>query len=76
MFNRTYGVTPGVVLESPDGRFGGANNPEDNSSSLLPELYRFAGEGKENSLKTRFYAQMLPLKGQTLKASYVFIPTQ
>ena len=74
VFNYAQASTPGMVFKSPDGRFGTVNNPEDDpqANSILRALEGTAGEDKTNSIKTRFYTKISPLKGLTINGSYVY----
>ncbi|TKG89625.1 SusC/RagA family TonB-linked outer membrane protein [Puteibacter caeruleilacunae] len=74
VFSYAQASTPGMVLKSPDGRFGTVNNSEDDpqSNNVVRNLYTTDGEDKANSIKTRFYAKLSPLKGLTLHGSYVY----
>jgi len=66
--------TPGMVFESPDGRYGTVNNSEDDpqANNILTRLHNISGEDKSNSVKTRFYGEFRPVKGLTINTSYVY----
>src|SRR5690606_11322147 len=65
-------AVPTVVPRHPDGRFGGTNNSEDNAVALSPIFYvnQFQGSNKTNTLVSRFYANINPIEGLNVNASY------
>jgi len=66
--------TPGMVLRSPDGRFGAPNNPEDDpqSNNILHRLYAQKGDINKNRFVSRFFAKLKPIKGLTVEGSYTY----
>lgn len=73
IFNGAPG-TPGMVLRSPDQRFGAPNNVEDSPSSRNPlrDLNSISGEDIESKDKSQFTAIITPVKGLTLNGSYTY----
>src|SRR5690606_38952145 len=72
MFINSILAVPTVVPRHPDGRFGGTNNSEDNAVALSPIFYvnQFQGSNKTNTLVSRFYANINPIEGLNVNASY------
>lgn len=72
MFNNSIICVPTVVIRTPDGRYGGQNNSEDNqyAESPLAYLNSIRGENKTYSMKTRFFGTLTPLKGLSINGSY------
>ena len=66
--------TPGMVLRSPDGRFGSPNNPEDDpqSNNILHRLYSRKGDINKNRFVSRFFAKLKPIKGLSIEGSYTY----
>lgn len=66
--------TPGMVLRAPDGRFGSANNPEDDpqANNVLHRLYGRKGDISKNRLVSRFFAKLQPIEGLSLEGSYTY----
>lgn len=76
----SYGAwktTPGIVYESPDGRFGGYNNQED-ASDQNANPYRRINFWQHNLPITnetwtpKAYLKISPLKGLSIEGSYTF----
>ncbi|MGV3639411.1 MAG: SusC/RagA family TonB-linked outer membrane protein [Adhaeribacter sp.] len=67
--------TPGLVLRSPDGRFGGPNNPEDDpqANNVLHNLYSQKGDIRQNKLTSRFFGKLQPLKGLSVEGSFNYV---
>lgn len=69
-------TTPGMCFRSPDGRYGGVNNPEDDSQSgtnnILRRLNSVKGNRTTNKMVSRFFVQLRPLKGFTVEGSYTY----
>lgn len=87
MFINSILAVPTVVPRAPDGRYGGTDNSEDNSVALSPIFYvnMLKGSNKINTLSSRFYANINPIDGLNINASYNYnlsdnrittIPTQ
>ncbi len=87
MFINSILAVPTVVPRAPDGRFGGTNNSEENSVALSPIFYvnMLKGSNITNALTSRFYANINPVEGLNINASYNYnwsdnkintIPTQ
>lgn len=72
LFTNSIIATPTVVHRSPDGRYGGTNNSEDNQAAASPLWYvnYYRGDNKTHFLASRFNLLMTPLKGLTVKGSY------
>lgn len=74
VFTYAAASTPGMVLRSPDGRYGSANNPEDDpqSNNVLHRLNIRKGNINKNQLVSRFFAKVSPTKGLSLEGSYSY----
>src|SRR5690606_30494366 len=72
IFTYAGASTPGMVLRSPDGRFGSPNNPEDDpqSNNVLHRLYIQKGNIQQNKIVSRFYGKFEPLEGLSLEGSF------
>ena len=71
-FNATNTI-PSIVIKSPDGRFGGTNNSEENLGgclSPLAYLYKNKGENIARGVNSKFFATMVPVKNLTINGSY------
>lgn len=68
--------TPGIPYIDGQGHLGVNPNPEDDPQNAANNPYQrlmgTVGKIKTNSLKTRFYAVLTPLKGLTVQASYAY----
>jgi TonB-linked SusC/RagA family outer membrane protein len=75
VFTYAGASSPGVVLRSPDGRYGTANNPEDDpqSNNVLHSLNARKGDIRNNKMTTRFYGKIQPIKGLSIEASYNYV---
>lgn len=75
VFTYAGASTPGMVLRSPDGRFGGPNNPEDDpqANNVLHNLHSQKGDIKRNSMTARFFGKVEPMKGLTIEGSYNYV---
>lgn len=64
--------TPGMVIRSPDGRYGAPNNDEDDpqANNVLERVNSQKGAIKRNQMQTRFFAELTPFEGFTLEGSY------
>lgn len=72
LFTNSIISTPTNVLRSPDGRYGGTNNSEDNQAMASPLWYvnSIGGDNKTHLFSSRFNVLMTPVKGLTVKGSY------
>ncbi|MBR1926364.1 MAG: TonB-dependent receptor [Bacteroidales bacterium] len=77
----TYGAaagSPGVVLKSPDGRYGEFNNGQDNMSIVNANAFRrlnfFAHDRPDitHSIIPRLSAKLTPFKGMEIEGSYTY----
>lgn len=64
--------TPGMVIRSPDGRYGAPNNAEDDpqANNVLERVNSQKGGIKRNQLQTRFFTKITPFEGFVLEGSY------
>ncbi len=64
--------TPGMVIRSPDGRYGAPNNSEDDpqANNVLERVNSQKGGIQRNQMQTRFFAELTPLEGLTIEGSY------
>jgi TonB-linked SusC/RagA family outer membrane protein len=69
-------TTPGMVFRTPDGRYGGMNNPEDDPQSAGNNpLYRLntkKGDINANKIVSRFYGIVKPVAGLSAEGSYTY----
>lgn len=69
-------TTPGMYYRSPDGRYGGVNNPEDDPQSgnnnILRSLNNKKGDRTLNKMVSRFYVQLKPFNGLTVEGSFTY----
>lgn len=76
LYSLLQATTPGMYFRSPDGRYGGVNNPEDDSQSgnnnILRKLNSKKGDRTTNKFISRFYAQLRPFKGLSIEGSYTY----
>lgn len=76
VFNYAYNTSPGMVFRSPDGRYGGANNPEDDvalaANNPLVRLNRISGNIRRNNVRSRFVGTLNPFKGFSITGSYSY----
>ncbi|MDR1091403.1 MAG: TonB-dependent receptor [Prevotella sp.] len=76
VYSFTLGSTPGMYLRSSDGRYGGMNNPEDETQSAnnnpLYQLNIRKGHIKTNKINSRFYARFKPIQGLSIEPSYSY----
>ncbi|SJN47869.1 TonB family protein / TonB-dependent receptor [Sphingobacterium sp. JB170] len=74
VFTYAAASTPGMVLRSPDGRYGSANNPEDDpqANNVLHRLNIRKGNINKNQLVSRFFAKVSPMKGLSFEGSYSY----
>ena len=72
VFKYIYSISPGVVPRHSDGRFGGPNNPEDEtqSSSILKSLYNKDGYYNKYKASVNLYAVLTPFKGLSLTGNF------
>lgn len=72
--NGLTGGTPGIAYIDEQGRLGVNPNTEDDPQNAMNNPYArlmgVMGDITTNSLKTRFYATLTPLKGLTIQGSY------
>lgn len=77
VFTYAAATSPGMVFQSPDGRFGATNNGEDDpqnaANNPLYRLYKTDGENQERYIKARFYGTLNPVKGLTLTGSFNYM---
>lgn len=75
-YTHMQATTPGMYYRSPDGRYGGVNNPEDDAQSgvnnVLRKLNSVKGDRTTNKMVSRFYAQLRPYKGLSIEGSYTY----
>lgn len=76
IFTYAGATSPGMVLRAPDGRYGGANNNEDENqiynNNPLVRLNRLTGDNRSNNLRSRFFGTLKPFKGFTLTGSFSY----
>lgn len=74
VFTYAAASTPGMVLRSPDGRFGGPNNPEDDpqANNVLHNLNSQKGDIKQNKFGSRFFGKVRPMKGLSIEGSFSY----
>lgn len=72
MFTNSVGAVPTVVVRSPDGRYGGNNNPEGNLGAASPLWYLNVRKGNDitHSIFSRLYTSISPIEGLKVNASY------
>lgn len=72
VFGFAAATTPGMVIRSPDGRYGAPHNPEDDpqANNVLATIHLRKGDIKRNQIQSRFFAELSPFKGFTLEGSY------
>lgn len=72
VFTFTGASSPGMVLRSPDGRYGVGNSNEENPqlNNVLANLNISTGQDKRYTANTRFYTILRPFKGFTINSSY------
>lgn len=72
VFTYAGASSPGMVLRSPDGRYGSVNNPEDDSQSnnVLHRLNSRKGAIEQNKMVSRFYGVVRPMEGLTVEGSF------
>lgn len=77
IFTYAAATSPGMVFQSPDGRFGATNNGEDDpqnaANNPLYRLYKTDGENQERYVKARFYGTLNPVEGLTLTGSFNYM---
>ena len=61
--------SPGIVYRHPDGRYGSAENPEENQQvqSPLYHLNMYQGDIEVNNLTSRFWANIKVFKGLNIE---------
>lgn len=72
-FSYTSNCVPSIVIQGPDGKWGGTNNSEENQGgclSPLSYLYKYTGDNKSQNLNSKFYITLTPMKGLVIDASY------
>jgi len=74
MFKNAMACVPTIVNRSPDGRYGGTNNLEDNQFVASPLFYvnRYKGDNKSRIFSSKFYANLSPVKGLNVNGSYYY----
>lgn len=74
LFNSASATSPGVVYQSPDGRFGAANNSEDDPQmrSIIGAAYSRDGETKKTNVRVQFSGTLRPFKGFSIVGNYNF----
>jgi TonB-linked SusC/RagA family outer membrane protein len=75
-FTYLRATTPGMVFRSPDGRYGGMNNAEDDpqsgSNNILRRLNTVKGYRSTPKFVSRFFGVLKPFKGLSIEGSYTF----
>jgi len=71
------GCTPGMLFRHPDGRYGGTNNDQDNTSvagnnNILAAMNSIKGDRTTNKLVSRLFAQIRPLQGLSIEGSFTY----
>ncbi|MFD1628751.1 SusC/RagA family TonB-linked outer membrane protein [Pseudopedobacter beijingensis] len=63
---------PGMVYRHPDGRYGAAENPEENQQPQSPlySLNQFQGNINDNRISSRFYGIIKPFEGLSIEGSF------
>ncbi len=74
VFTFAQASTPGLVLRSPDGRYGSVSNLEENSQSnnVLQKLNNTTGEDKMQRGGAKFYTNINPFSGFTVTSSFSY----
>lgn len=76
VFTYAAATTPGMSFRSPDGRYGGMNNEEDDSQAAnnnpLRRLNNVDGQYTNRNLKARFFGTIAPVKGLSVTGSYTY----
>lgn len=74
MFVNSILCVPTVVVKSPDGRYGGTNNPEDNPVATSPLRYMNSvkGEDKAQTFNGRLWFDFSPVDGLNVNGSYTY----
>ncbi len=79
IFEYACSTTPGMVLRSPDGRYGAMNNTEDDSQAAannpLRRLNSIEGNFKKRNTRARLFGTITPFKGFSLTGSYTYSMT-
>ena len=75
VFTYAGASTPGIVLRSPDGRFGSPNNPEDDpqANNVWHNLSSTKGDLRRNYLTSRIYGKLRPFEGLSIEGSFNYI---
>lgn len=75
VFTFAAASTPGMVLRSPDGRYGSPNNTEDDpqSNNMLHRLNSQKGDIAQNRMSSRFYGHLRPLEGLSIEGSFNYV---
>lgn len=71
-FTNSVGAVPTVVNRSPDGRYGGTNNVEDNQTVASPLWYfnSIKGDNTTHKFFSDFSVNINPIEGLNINASY------
>jgi len=76
LFYYAMATTPGIVLRSPDGRYGEPNNPDEEiavaTGNPLYILNTRKGHIKTNKFVSRFYGILKPIQGLTIEGSFSY----
>lgn len=74
LFTNSVGSVPTVVPRSPDGRYGGTNNIEDNQAAASPLYYvnQYSGDNTTHKFFSKFFISVKPIKGLSISASYYY----
>lgn len=67
-------ANPGMVYRHPDGRYGAAENPEENQQKQSPLYYLNMNQGdiESNNITSRFWGNIKVFKGLSIEASYTY----
>lgn len=78
VFQYIYSLSPCVVPKSPDGHFGGIQNPEDDTqnSSLVKSLYSKDGYYNRYRVNTNIYTVITPVRGLSITGRFRYSLTQ
>lgn len=74
LFTNSVGAVPTVVVKSPDGRYGGTNNVEENQAVASPLWYinYYKGDNTTHKFFSKFFVNINPIEGLNINASYFY----